>query len=192
MTLDLQIMPAILQPGRISPQRSVPAAISHPEYVGRRAPRGGEPDVKDAGTIDDHIDFLSEKLDANQTAHKKAVTKLAKAMCKAAFGEEEQPDEKTLAALAYACASSGRTDRAREVVTLMQDRSRVRNLSAYFIAVAFTGLNELDSAFHWLERASDRHESNLMYLAVEPKHDALRPDPRFDALLRRVGLPQPK
>src|ERR1700739_4961991 len=51
MTLDLQIMPAILQPGRISPQRSVPAAISHPEYVGRRAPRGGEPDVKDADTI---------------------------------------------------------------------------------------------------------------------------------------------
>jgi TolB-like protein/Tfp pilus assembly protein PilF len=98
----------------------------------------------------------------------------------------------TLAALAYACASSGRTSRAREVVTLMQDRSRVRNLSAYFIAVAFAGLNELDSAFHWLERACDRHESNLMYLAVEPKHDALRPDPRFDEMLRRVGLPQPK
>jgi methionyl aminopeptidase len=45
-------MPAILQPGRISPQRSVPAAIARPEYVGRRAPRLGEPDVKDAGTIE--------------------------------------------------------------------------------------------------------------------------------------------
>src|ERR1700745_893585 len=45
-------MPAILEPGRISPQRSVPAAIPRPEYVGRRAPRGGEPDVKDAETID--------------------------------------------------------------------------------------------------------------------------------------------
>src|ERR1700757_1204578 len=45
-------MPAILQPGRISPQRSVPAAIARPEYVGRRAPRGGEADVKDADTIE--------------------------------------------------------------------------------------------------------------------------------------------
>src|SRR6201997_341854 len=44
-------MSAILQPGRVSPQRSVPAAIPRPEYVGRRAPRAGEPDVKDAETI---------------------------------------------------------------------------------------------------------------------------------------------
>src|ERR1700740_2991631 len=45
-------MSAILQPGRISPLRSVPAAISRPEYVGRRAPRGGWPDVEDADTIE--------------------------------------------------------------------------------------------------------------------------------------------
>src|ERR1700739_4567983 len=45
-------MSAILQPGRISPQRSVPASIPRPEYVGRRAPRGGEADVKDADTIE--------------------------------------------------------------------------------------------------------------------------------------------
>src|ERR1700746_2518681 len=45
-------MSAILQPGRVSPQRSVPAAIPRPEYVGRRAPKTGEPDVKDAETIE--------------------------------------------------------------------------------------------------------------------------------------------
>src|SRR6201981_3643584 len=45
-------MSAILQPGRVSPQRSVPAAIPRPEYVGRRAPRAGEPDVKDSETVD--------------------------------------------------------------------------------------------------------------------------------------------
>jgi methionyl aminopeptidase len=48
----LQIMAATLQPGRISPERSVPAHITRPEYVGRRAPRLGEPDIKDAGTIE--------------------------------------------------------------------------------------------------------------------------------------------
>ena len=45
-------MPATLQPGRISPERTVPAHIARPEYVGRRAPRSGEPEVKDAETID--------------------------------------------------------------------------------------------------------------------------------------------
>ena len=45
-------MAATLQPGRISPERGVPAHIARPEYVGRRSPRVGEPDVKDAQTID--------------------------------------------------------------------------------------------------------------------------------------------
>jgi methionyl aminopeptidase len=44
-------MTATLQPGRVSPLRSVPASIDRPEYVGRRAPRLGEPDIKDAETI---------------------------------------------------------------------------------------------------------------------------------------------
>jgi methionyl aminopeptidase len=45
-------MAATLQPGRISPPRSVPAGIARPEYVGRRAPRLGERDVKDPATIE--------------------------------------------------------------------------------------------------------------------------------------------
>jgi len=45
-------MTTTLQPGRVSPQRSVPAGIVRPEYVGRRAPRLGEPDIKDAETIE--------------------------------------------------------------------------------------------------------------------------------------------
>jgi methionyl aminopeptidase len=45
-------MPATLQPGRVSPHRAVPAEIIRPEYVGRRAPRLGERDVKDAETIE--------------------------------------------------------------------------------------------------------------------------------------------
>ena len=45
-------MTSTLQPGRISPLRQVPAQIPRPEYVGRRRPKTGEPDVKDAGTIE--------------------------------------------------------------------------------------------------------------------------------------------
>jgi methionyl aminopeptidase len=44
-------MVTMLRPGRISPPRQVPARIARPEYVGRRHPKTGEPDVKDADTI---------------------------------------------------------------------------------------------------------------------------------------------
>jgi methionyl aminopeptidase len=45
-------MATLLHPGRLSPPRQVPASIPRPEYVGRKYPRTGEPDVKDAGTIE--------------------------------------------------------------------------------------------------------------------------------------------
>jgi methionyl aminopeptidase len=45
-------MTATLHPGRISPPRQVPASIARPEYVGRKYPRTGEPEVKDAETIE--------------------------------------------------------------------------------------------------------------------------------------------
>lgn len=44
-------MVTTLRPGRISPPRQVPAQIKRPEYVGKRYPKTGEPDVKDAETI---------------------------------------------------------------------------------------------------------------------------------------------
>jgi methionyl aminopeptidase len=45
-------MVTTLRPGRISPARHVPAQIPRPEYVGRKYPKIGEPDVKDAETIE--------------------------------------------------------------------------------------------------------------------------------------------
>jgi methionyl aminopeptidase len=45
-------MVTTLRPGRISPQRQVPAQIKRPEYVGRPRPRTGEPNVKDQKTIE--------------------------------------------------------------------------------------------------------------------------------------------
>ncbi|HUC59213.1 MAG TPA: type I methionyl aminopeptidase [Streptosporangiaceae bacterium] len=45
-------MVTTLRPGRISPKRQVPAHIERPEYVGKKYPKIGEPNVKDAGTIE--------------------------------------------------------------------------------------------------------------------------------------------
>jgi hypothetical protein len=48
------------------------------------------------GEHDEHTDWITTKMVDSQRVHKKAVTKIAKAMCKDAFGEEDQADEKTL------------------------------------------------------------------------------------------------
>src|SRR5260221_6125738 len=49
--LDSQIMVTSLRPGRISATRQVPAQIRRPEYVGKKYPKIGEPNVKDPETI---------------------------------------------------------------------------------------------------------------------------------------------
>ncbi|WP_406317243.1 type I methionyl aminopeptidase [Streptosporangium sp. NBC_01639] len=45
-------MTTLLQPGRISPLRKVPAGIERPEYVGKKSPKTGEPDVKSPEIIE--------------------------------------------------------------------------------------------------------------------------------------------
>ncbi|WP_026411760.1 type I methionyl aminopeptidase [Actinomadura oligospora] len=42
----------LLRPGRVSPMRKVPANIHRPEYVGKKTPKTGEPDVKTPETIE--------------------------------------------------------------------------------------------------------------------------------------------
>lgn len=58
-----------------------------------------------------------------------------------------------------------------------------------FVA-AYVGMGDKDQAFTWLEKAYALHSNTLTLLKVEPGLDPLRSDPRFQDLLRRVGLAQ--
>jgi TolB-like protein/DNA-binding winged helix-turn-helix (wHTH) protein len=55
-------------------------------------------------------------------------------------------------------------------------------------AALYAVLGDKGNAFEMLERAYDRHEMWMVYLKVDPVWDNLRPDPRFQKLLQRVGL----
>jgi len=50
-------------------------------------------------------------------------------------------------------------------------------------------LGEKQQALDWLEKAYEDRNWWMPWLKVEPRLDPLRSDPRFVALLRRVGLP---
>jgi hypothetical protein len=59
-------------------------------------------------------------------------------------------------------------------------------------AMAFThsSLGDKDDAFRWLDKAVEQRNWVIIYLKKDNVWDPLRSDPRFAALLRRVGLPQ--
>jgi serine/threonine-protein kinase len=57
------------------------------------------------------------------------------------------------------------------------------------IAMRYLDAGDKDRAIAWLQKAYDNHDQNLPYLGW-PNWDPLRSDPRFQALLRRIGLPQ--
>ena len=54
--------------------------------------------------------------------------------------------------------------------------------------LAHMALNEKSQALDWLEKAVDVHCPLIVYLKVDPQFDGLRTEPRFRALLKRMGL----
>ena len=57
------------------------------------------------------------------------------------------------------------------------------------MALVYLGLGDKDQVFAWLEKAHQERSNYLIYLNVEPLVDGLRDDPRFAALLQKVGVP---
>jgi len=60
----------------------------------------------------------------------------------------------------------------------------------YSVAAGYASLGRKEQAFAWLDRAYERKDALLAFAKVDPNLDALRGDPRFANLLRRVGLEQ--
>ena len=75
--------------------------------------------------------------------------------------------------------------RQREKLVEMSNRQYVPALYTAFI---YAGERNADEAFAWFDRACDERSSYMIYLDVEPSLDHLRGDPRFEALVQRVGV----
>jgi len=62
-------------------------------------------------------------------------------------------------------------------------------VSPFDIALIYTALGEKDTAFAWPAKAVAERSTWLVYSKWDPRLDPLRSDPRFQDLLRRIGLP---
>src|SRR5262245_45215986 len=90
--------------------------------------------------------------------------------------------------LAHLEASMGRESNAREMLAELIAARASRVVSSWGIAALHASLKDLDGAFRWLDIAVDEHATGLTLLRVHPRLDPLRPDPRYRALVRRLGL----
>lgn len=85
-------------------------------------------------------------------------------------------------------AKAGEPDRSRALGREMLARARTEYVSASSISGAFLALGETDSAMTWLEKAFDERSNAIAYLVVNPSNAPLYGDPRFEAMVARVGL----
>jgi len=70
-----------------------------------------------------------------------------------------------------------------------QEAASQMYVSPMLFANLYTLLNEKNEAFRWLEKAYQERSSKMTDLKIDPDYDNLRGDPRFDNLIKRVGLP---
>ena len=93
------------------------------------------------------------------------------------------------AALAHTLAAAGGTTEATQTLGDLTELAKHRYVAPYFLAGIHVGLGENDRAIEYLEKSYAEHSHWLIYLHLDPSMDGLRDDPRFQDILRRVGLP---
>lgn len=107
-----------------------------------------------------------------------------------AIRELRSTPETDQAELGYALGVAGRKEEARKLLAELQKRARTSYVSDYDFAMVYTGLDDRDAAFAWLEKARQQKDSRLVTIKIHPRYKKLRSDPRFAALLRKMGLAQ--
>jgi len=93
-----------------------------------------------------------------------------------------------LAILSHVNGLAGREAEARRLLAEIRARDSRGYASPIWSALAHLGLLEIDAAFEWLDRAFEERDGSLILVTASPEFDPLRSDPRFRALLARMGL----
>jgi serine/threonine-protein kinase len=94
-----------------------------------------------------------------------------------------------LSELGWAHAQAGNTTEAMKILNQLEEISRQSYVPPFAFAFIYIGLGDKDRAFAWLEKDYEQRDNPMVFLKAESLFDPLRSDPRFQDLVRRVGLP---
>jgi TolB-like protein/DNA-binding winged helix-turn-helix (wHTH) protein/Tfp pilus assembly protein PilF len=121
----------------------------------------------------------------HQGAHAQAISELQKAV------SISHGSPAMLGALGHAFATAGNKPEAEKILVQMNESSKTRYVSPFYVAMVYAGLHEDDNALAWLEKAYNDRSNAVIFLKVDPAFDGLRSNARFQALLTRLAQPTP-
>lgn len=90
--------------------------------------------------------------------------------------------------LAYIDSMTGKRDETRQILNRLLTLAKDNPVSPGMIALVYAALDEREQTLAWLEKAYAQHSSIMTWLKVDPRFDRIRAEPRFQELMRRVGL----
>lgn len=93
-----------------------------------------------------------------------------------------------VSALGHAYAISGQRRMAEESLARLNEQSKQRYVAPIDMAAIYIGLEEKEPALKYLEMAYADHSCWMVWLRVDPRFDAIRGDPRYLDLIRRMHL----
>jgi len=95
------------------------------------------------------------------------------------------------AALAYACARTGRLAEAKQMLDEMERLAKSSCFPAPQLALIYLGLDEPEKALDLLEQGFEERSYWMIYLSADPLYDGLRSHQRFTRLLERLKFGPP-
>lgn len=93
-----------------------------------------------------------------------------------------------LQSIGLAYAKMGKSEEAQQVLNELTERRKEAYVQPSHIATLYFVLGKENQGFEWLEKAYEGRDSGLTYLKTDPVFDSVRSDPRFKALLEKMGL----
>jgi len=105
---------------------------------------------------------------------------------KAVEMEKRRPVFLIILAIAY--ARDGQVEESKNILSELEERSKKEFVSPALLAAAYSALGENDRAFELIDKAFAMRDSRLVYSKRSQLFNDLRLDPRFTAILKRMGL----
>jgi adenylate cyclase len=112
----------------------------------------------------------------------------AKGMYEKSLEEGFWDDQNELARVKKIYAQSGFEGILRENLEFLLDKAKKGDPRPFWIAGIYVKLGDKDKAFEWLNKALEERAINFTYFIGDARFDNIRSDPRYDAILVRVGL----
>ncbi len=102
---------------------------------------------------------------------------------------ELSPDDPWIVAnVGYCHAVAGQETEARKILEELEELSSTEYVTPVGLALIHVGLGEVEDAFEALERGYEYRSIRMLMLLIDARFWVLDEDPRFEALVRRIGL----